>query len=182
MKKIRISAGAILLFALLYFLDGTGVVSAIVPAAIAHELGHLLTLRLCGRRLTGVSVSLTGVRMDYAPQIDGIRAMLCFLSGPLAGVLYAFAVCTFGGAFGRMSGAASFLLSAFNLLPILPLDGGRIISELLPERQSRRLSLAAALLLTIGGAVLCVQYSAFTLLFMGTWLVLCNLRSVTAAA
>ena len=176
-KKIRISAGAILLFALMYFFDGSGVVSAVVPAAIIHELGHLLALRLCGRRLTAISISLTGVRMDYAPQIGGFRAVICFLSGPLAGILYAFAAPTLCGAFGRMSGAASFLLSVFNLLPILPLDGGRIVSELLPERQTRRISRIAALLLLAGGTAIFVRFSSFALLFMGAWLAACNLRT-----
>ena len=74
-RQIRwnISAGAILLFALMYFFDGRGLISALMPAVLAHELAHALTLRLCGCRLTRVSVSVFGAEMDYAPQINGLR-------------------------------------------------------------------------------------------------------------
>ena len=175
--RFRISAGAMLLFALAYYFDSSGLFSAVVPAALAHELGHIAALRLCARRLTRIEISLTGVAMDYAPQIEGVRAAVCILSGPGSGLLYALAAHSVGGAFWQMSGAASLLLSAFNLLPVLPLDGGRIVALLLPERQTRMVSLAAALLILGGGILLAIRYSAPVPVCMGAWLCLCNLRS-----
>ncbi len=177
MKGIRwnISAGAILLFALLYFFDESGVVSAMLPAALAHELGHILALRLCGRRLIRFGISLTGAQLDYAPRLEGWRAVICLLSGPAAGLAYAVASCTLGGTFWRMSGAVSCVLSVFNLLPILPLDGGRIVASLLPETQARRLSLHAAFLFFCGGAVLAARFLTLPMLMMGGWLTICNL-------
>ena len=179
MRRIRwnVSAGAILLFALLYFFDAGGVICALVPAALAHELGHLLALRLCRARLTRVEISLSGVQMDYAPRLEGGRAVLCFLSGPAAGLLYALAACTLGGAFWQMSGAVSFALSAFNLLPILPLDGGRVVAALLPETQALRTSRIAAFLLLCGGTVLAIRFLSFSMMCMGAWLTACNLRT-----
>lgn len=177
MKHIRwdISAGAILLFALMYFFDGSGLISALVPAALAHELGHILALRICRRRLTRISVGPTGAQIDYAPRLEGAKCIVCLLAGPLAGLAYALASCTLGGAFLRMSGAVSFLLSAFNLLPILPLDGGRIVGALLPERETLAVSLTAALLLLAGGALIAANFGSFALLLMGLWLAVSNL-------
>ena len=136
-----------MLFALLYFLDGSGFVSAMVPAVLVHELGHILALRICRCRIKRVSITLFGVELDYAPQIDGIGAVFAFLSGPLLGTVFAVASCSLDGAFWRMSGTLSFLLSLFNCLPILPLDGGRTIAALLPRRQAGRISSVCAFLL-----------------------------------
>ena len=176
-----ISAAAVLLFALVYFFDGSGIVSALVPAALAHELGHVLALRACSCRVTRVRLGLTGAELDYAPRLEGLRCAFCLLSGPLAGLLYALGACTAGGAFLRMSGAVSFLLSAFNLMPVLPLDGGRLVGLLLPEKQARRLSLAASLLLLGGGVAIAARFSSAALLLAGLWLAGANLRSLPGA-
>ena len=179
MKRIRwdISAGAILLFALMYFFDAIGVVSAMLPAALIHELGHVAALRLCHCRLTRVRVGLTGAELDYAPLTEGWRHTVCLLSGPITGLLYAVVACSAGARFLNMSGTVSILLSVFNLLPILPLDGGRAVAAALTERQAKGVSLAAALLLTAGGVLLAVRYTSFALLGMGLWLSAVNIRS-----
>lgn len=172
----NISAGAILLAALLYFVDGDGVMSALLPAALVHELGHIAALRLCACRLTRVSISVTGAQLDYAPSLEGLRAALCCLAGPLAGAVYAVTACTVGGAFWRMSGAISFALSVFNCLPIMPLDGGRILFSLLPAAQARTISRIAALLFFAGGIAIALRFRSVSMAAMGIWLAVHNLR------
>ena len=173
----NVSAGAVLLFALMYFFDGTGVVSAAVPAVCAHELGHLLPLRFFGRRLRRVSLSLFGLEIDYTGVLHGASALLCIGGGPLTGLVYAFLACALGGDFWRMSGAVSFALTAFNLLPILPLDGGRLVAEITDEVFAEKLSRLSALLLTLGGAYIALRVHSLSLLLMGAWLTVCNFRS-----
>ena len=129
-------------------------------------------------RLSEVRITPFGVEMGYAPRVEGLRAILCFLSGPLAGFVYAVAACTAGGAFLRMSGAASFVLSVFNCLPILPLDGGRVVQTLLPATQARRISQIASLVLLAGGSLVAVRFSSFAMLVMGAWLCFCNYRRI----
>ena len=175
--RCQISAGAILLFALFYFFDGVGIVSAVVPAVLVHELGHVLALRVCGSRVTLVRVSLTGIELDYAPRAEGLRAAACFLSGPLFGALYALAALAQKGSFWRMSGASSALLTAFNLLPVLPLDGGRAVSLLLKASYARRVSLLAAVTVLAGGLIMLMNRGSAMTLLLGVWLTLCNLSS-----
>ena len=175
--KWNVSAGAILLFALMYFFDGSGLVSAAIPAIAAHELGHLLPLRLLHHPPRRVSVSLFGLEIDYAGRLEGRQAVFCLAAGPLCGLAYAVLSCTLGGAFWRMSGAVSFLLTAFNLLPILPLDGGRLMAAVTDELFSKRLSRAAALILVLGGAGVFLLTHSLSLLLMGAWLTVCNFRT-----
>lgn len=176
MPKIRIEVqpAALLLLALAFFFDTDGLLSALVPAVCVHELGHLLALKACGRRFLRLRISLTGLELDYAPRLEGLQSILCAAAGPLAGGVYALAACAVGRPFWLVSGAGSFLLTAFNLLPILPLDGGRVLSALLPGQAGRRLSLAAAVLLLSGGVWIFLSFRSPALLLAGAWLTLCN--------
>lgn len=176
MRRVRweISPAALLLAALAYFFDASGLVSAIVPAALVHELGHLLALRLCHRRLSRVRVGLGGAELDYVPQLEGAQAILCFAAGPAAGGLYTLCACMQNGDFWAVSGAASFLLTVFNLLPILPLDGGRMLAVLVMPGAARRVSLLTSAALFVGGICLAAEYRSAALLLAGLWLMVCN--------
>ena len=178
MRRVRwdISAGAVLLFALMYFFDGSGIVAAAVPAVLVHELGHALFLRLQGKRLTRVRVALSGLTIDYAGSLHGIDALLCCGAGPLFGLAYAAAASVSQQRFFRLSATVSLLLSLFNLLPVLPLDGGRIVAALAGPHLARRLSRIMAAALLAAGAVLMAWCGAYSLLLAGAWLTICSFR------
>lgn len=93
------------------------------------------------------------VPIDYRNLKRPKRDMgLVALAGPLANVLLAFAAAIVAALFGRMATATpaslwvmrnlmniitlSTALAVFNLFPLLPLDGGRIVVSLLPLKQS----------------------------------------------
>lgn len=172
----KIDAGAVLLLALAYFFDTSGMLSAFVPAAAVHELGHALALRLSGSRVRRVSLSAFGLEMDYAGSLSGVRELFAIAAGPLAGLAFAVAASSVSGAFWPMSGALSFLLSVFNLLPVLPLDGGRLVAAVTDPELARKLSRIAALLLAAGGAGLLAAYRSPSLLAVGLWLAVYNFR------
>ena len=172
--KLQVSPAAALLLGLVFFFDDSGLASAVVPAALVHELGHAAMLRAFHRRITRLRLGLAGLEMDYAPRLEGARSLLCAAAGPLAGGIYAILACSLGGDFWQVSGAASFLLTVFNLLPIAPLDGGRVLLALLPEAAARRVSLVAAAALLAGGGLVFAQFRAAALLLAALWLVIWN--------
>ena len=174
----EVGAGAVLLFALLYFFDDTGLIAALVPAACAHELGHAAALRFCGARLRRVRIGVFGVELGYAGLLSGGRAVFAAAAGPAVGALYAAAAFLLGGSesFWRLSGAVSVALTAFNLLPALPLDGGRLVEELAGGRFARYLSRVTAACMALGGFALFTGYHTLSLLVMGLWLCVCNFR------
>lgn len=179
MKNVKwdISAGAVLLLALMYFFDDSGYVSALVPAVVVHEMGHWIPLRLCRMKIQRFRFGIFGLCIDYSGQLEGRKALLCIGGGPLSGLLYTLAVCVLGGAFWRMSGAVSFVLSVFNLLPVLPLDGGRLVAAITDQRFAEKLSRIAAVMLALGGLGAALRLRSFSLLIMALWLCAANFRS-----
>ena len=172
----NVSAGAILVFALLYFFDDAGLFAALAPAVMVHELGHVAALRSFRARLRRVSVGVFGIEMDYGGILGNAQTALSVAAGPAAGALYALIACSIGGEFWRLSGAVSFCLTVFNLLPVLPLDGGRLVAVLAGRERAERLSRIMAPFLLLCGAALLTAFHAPALLAAGAWLCLFQFR------
>ena len=174
MRALRweFSPWAVLALALLYFFDGSGLLSALAPAVLVHELGHAAALAACGAHVHRVRLGLFGIELDYSGALNRGETLLCLAAGPVAGLLYALAACGPGSSWEYLSfsGALSFCLSLFNLLPALPLDGGRILAELTRPRTAARVSLACAVLVTLSGGALLLRFHTPAPLGMGLWL------------
>lgn len=134
-RNRSITAGACIALALgLLILPLRWLLASLVAAAF-HEFCHLAAIRLCGGKVTGFSLD-SGGAVITADQLSRGAELLCALAGPLGGALMlltarwmpAVAVCA----------AAQ---SAYNLLPVFPLDGGRAFScaakLLLPPKAAR---------------------------------------------
>jgi stage IV sporulation protein FB len=151
-----ISAGAALLFSALFFLDGSGLFSALLPAVAVHEAGHYLALRLSVAHFTALRLDIFGLRMDYRGALTRLQELLCTLAGPLAGLTFTLAA-SLGGrflddSFLYCAAGVSLLLTIYNLLPVAPLDGGRILLLLTGNSALVRLTgfLTAGALLFLG--------------------------------
>ena len=178
--ELYISPTALLVFALLWFFDGSGLYAAAVPAAAVHELGHAMFLWLGGLRLRSLKLGLFGLEMDYWGRLDGLTGAMVIGAGPAFGLLYAALCLGAEGEYWRLSGGVSLLLSVFNLLPVLPLDGGRLLALAAGERAegiSRVISLAIAAL----GLWLWLDRGWFSLFAMGAWLGWWNCRGLGRA-
>lgn len=153
-KSIKVSALAALLAATLYCFADLRDIAALLLAASAHELGHIAALLLLGLRITGFRAELRGLCIEYAGYAGRGAEALAAAAGPAAGLLLWALLSTLsracGGAWLELTAGLSLLLSVFNLLPALPLDGGRVFLSLacaaFGDAAGRRLSEAVGLL------------------------------------
>lgn len=139
------------------------VVIAII-AVLVHELGHAFAARAAGAAPTIELSGFGGVTtFSLARRLSRWRSLGISAAGPATGLLI-------GGALIWLArsvdidpdSTAGFVISVavfvtlgwgiLNLLPILPMDGGHILAELLPGRPEQRERLATAV--SIGLAII----------------------------
>lgn len=125
---IRIRPSFFAFWALFCILDREGCLRYFVAAAALHELGHGMAVWLCGGRLRAVELAGPGVCMETVHSRGYWGDFWIAAGGPMAGVIGALVGARMGW---TMFGGANVLLTAFNCLPILPLDGGCMVVSLL---------------------------------------------------
>ncbi len=96
-------------------------IAAWLIAAAVHECAHLLCVKLLGGRVEKISVWGSGAQIRAQVCGKG-RSFLCVLAGPLSGLL----LLIFAECFPRVA-VCGLIQSIFNMLPIYPLDGQKLL-------------------------------------------------------
>ena len=112
--------GLLQLSLLLLLLPMKWMVAAMMAAAF-HELGHCLAVLLCGGKMKGARSLVSGIRLEAVLPSVGTE-LICILAGPVFGsvpLLF----------YRQFPLVAVFALaqSMYNILPVYPLDGGRLV-------------------------------------------------------
>lgn len=127
---VCVRPSALLTPALFLLLTDTPILlAALLPAALLHELAHYAVLRLCGVRtarftLTGLGASL------YVPDLHRLSygaELLSAAAGPLMNLLLWVLLSLTGREELTLFAGAQMVLGVLNLLPVRPMDGGRIL-------------------------------------------------------
>ena len=118
------------LAALLLFLPADWVLSAFT-AALIHEFCHVAVLLMLGGKISQMQISISGCILDA--ESPGDFASFCSV---LAGPLGSMALLMTSGTLPKIAVCGLFH-GLYNLLPVLPLDGGRglhlILSHVIPK-------------------------------------------------
>ena len=171
-RKMRFDPGAVLLLGLLLFSLTLKEIAALFTAVLVHEAGHLIALMLIGAPPDGIHFTISGPVILYHQPEERWKIVICALSGPIMGLLL---FIIFYRAWPACAGI-SLLLSIMNLLPVLPLDGGRAMNALLMGHVRFLLPLFGLLIpfaFILSGLVLTYQkQNGSGLLLFGAWLLI----------
>lgn len=132
-RRVEVSGGALLLWAILYYFDEQGLLPLCLLACTLHELGHYLAILALGGQVTLLRVTCVGaeMRLSSRRRMGWVGQTLAALAGPLVNLAVGFAAVRLWGSAGWCFGGINVALAAFNLLPAGCLDGGRAIGFLL---------------------------------------------------
>lgn len=113
-----------------------------------HELGHSFVARSYGVQIKSITLHVLGgvAELEQIPPESGREAKMA-ISGPLVSFLLGAIAWAFFVLLSPTNPLPKFItgymmyvnfaVGAFNLIPALPLDGGRVLRSLLASRQSR---------------------------------------------
>ena len=116
---------------LLLFASPPSYAFAVLSSVILHELGHTLMAGFFHKKPLSVRIMPTGISILLSPASSYAEEFLIAAAGPLMNFFYAL-LCGLlpYGVRGTVRGV-SLLLAALNLIPLAPLDGGRMLSSFL---------------------------------------------------
>lgn len=135
-RKSLISLGIYALFFFLIFNQDLTIIAAVLTVLLIHEFGHffamkafnysnvkLFVLPLFGAYVTGKKSTVSQKQMS-----------IIILAGPVPGIIIGFALLMLNISYPNekieMLGHIFLFLNLFNLLPFIPLDGGRLFETL----------------------------------------------------
>lgn len=116
-------------------------------AAIVHELFHCIAVVICGKRIYGLYIHINGAKIQ-TQTLTYAQTAFCAFAGPLGGLLL-----TLVHRFPRLA-LCALVQSLYNLLPVYPLDGGRILDSIVKSFMGEHS--AALICKTVTGIVICV--------------------------
>lgn len=147
-------------------------------SVLVHELGHALTARHFRHRVEIVLQAFGGYAAYQGGSHSRKNTFLITAAGPAIQIALGFAALAFANQFDAMSPKAlyflrvlygiSFIWAILNLLPILPMDGGRLLETVLgPRNIKTTLIISIATAIGIGLLALSITGSILLPIFMG---------------
>lgn len=180
---VEVNLSFLLLLGLVFLafggLAGVAFVLLVFGSVVLHELGHALVARHLGVDVAGIELSFFGgaAKMVRLPKSANDEVMIA-AAGPAVSLVLGGLGLGLGAATGitllSWLGWVNFVLAAFNLIPALPMDGGRILRALLSRRmdfvRATDLSVTIARGVAIAFGVLGLVTGPFQLIILAPFL------------
>lgn len=162
--------------------------------AIFHELGHMLAGIILGFKPDTIEIMPFGLSIAFEGKVENynkkvgkatkltLKKLLIALSGPLTNLffilIFSIFPISFFGIERQIIIYANILIGIFNLIPIYPLDGGRIAKCLLHifcgKRESynytNKISFATVILLTVISSIAIIYLKNIAILIILSYL------------
>ncbi|MEO8552119.1 MAG: site-2 protease family protein [Kofleriaceae bacterium] len=190
--EINLSFLALLALVFVAFggIAGVVIVCLAFASVLLHELGHALVARRVGVRISGIELGFFG---GAAKMIDMPRTSNHEIAIAAAGPAVSLALAGLGLGLGAIThipviswiGWTNLILAAFNLLPALPMDGGRILRAALSRKMSfvraTDVAVKVARVAAVAFAVFGLAYGFYQLAILAPFLWMMGTRELMLA-
>jgi Zn-dependent protease len=191
---IEINLSFLMLLALVFVAFG-GVAGVVIvclafASVLLHELGHALVARRLGVRVSGIELGFFG---GAAKMIDMPRTSNHEVAIAAAGPAVSLVLAGLGLGLGALThfslvswlGWTNLIIALFNLIPALPMDGGRILRALLSRKmdfvRATDVSVKVARVAAIGFALFGLAYGWYQLVLLAPFLWIMTTREQMVA-
>ncbi len=134
---MKIEINLKIIFALIFYFifDNINIYLIFLTFILIHELAHLLVGIAIGGIPKKMTISIFGVSLDFYSygKNKAIHRILFYSVGPIINLIIGF-LCSklmINEGFKEIIVKTNYAIGIFNLLPIIPLDGGKILKEFL---------------------------------------------------
>lgn len=162
--RIKINMSFILFLFISLYLGYWQYMLIIFISVLAHELGHGIMAKALGVNVIEVQLFPFGgiAIMENIAKYGGYKELIVAISGPIISMVIGLIFILYKNAFffGELIYRYNSVLFLFNLLPVLPLDGGRVVRNILLYRTSYK---RATKFMTIGGKLLAIILASFNI-------------------
>jgi len=179
--KIKINPLIILFIVYFYCINQIETYLSFILFILLHELGHIIVGSILGFKLKCIKIIPWGISIKFKEEYDDVsgrtkrnlKKMIVAFAGPAMNIISFIILINIKIKFVEFI-YANLIIAIFNLLPIYPLDGGRILEGILDikfeyDKKNKYINGIANLtmvILTIIASVLLVYYENI-LIFLG---------------
>ena len=133
--RIRIDLKIFIFLTLFYFTNQIRIYLIIMFFSLLHEIGHIIVGLLLKIKLEKIEIMPFGLSATFYPKFDAekIKEIFVALAGPIISLFLAivFSKIDLDWITNQEAVYSNILIFIFNLIPLYPLDGGRIIKGIL---------------------------------------------------
>lgn len=186
--NIKINLKIFLFAIIFYFTKQIHIYALLMLFAFCHEMGHLLCGILMGLKPKSLKIMEVGLSIEFEIYSKNIKDKLqakkiwIALAGPITNIIIMLITIIFSKnietiLYGEII-YSNLLIAIFNLLPIYPLDGGRILKEVIHIMKGRKkaieltnyISNVSMVLLTFASSIAIYYYKNIAILFIIAYL------------
>ncbi len=191
---LKIDLKIFIFFVLFYITKQIELYATIMVLCVIHELGHVVMGLIMGFKIEKIQIMPLGLSVSFKVDIDDynkkikkgnilqFKKIAISAAGPLTNLVLLLLVLNTNINFKIVSNEtlayANIIIMLFNLLPIYPLDGGRILKELIHIFEGsikskiyiRKISKAVIILITMVGSIALIYLKNIAIFFIITYL------------
>ena len=170
--KIRIDLKILICLIIFYFTKQIKIYLIVMLFAFLHELGHIIVGIILKKKIEKIEIMPFGLSAafytDYDDKYYNIKEIFVAIAGPISSLIFSilFNYIELPGLEKQDAIYANLLILFFNLIPLYPLDGGRIIKGILhiilgsekSENITNKISNVTIIILTVISSIAVYYY------------------------